>query len=149
MAFRACIQYKREEQAKTVSLWYAMNGTYPLPSSYHPRPGQLTFLPFRSAGVQLALGGMISYGFYHVQGLALKNWQMMYLVLGLLTVVWGLFVGVSAASPLTCHRVRSNADQVFRFSQFWLPDSPMKAGRFFSQEDRTKMIERVRENGTG
>lgn len=49
----------------------------------------------------------------------------MYLVLGILTVIWGVFVS------------------------YWLPDSPMRAGRFFTDEERTKLVERVRENDTG
>ncbi|KAL7412202.1 major facilitator superfamily domain-containing protein [Mrakia frigida] len=93
--------YEKEEQVVTVSLWYCMNG------------------------LQTAVGGLIAYGFFHIQGTAIKNWQFLFLILGLITIVWGLFVG------------------------YWLPDSPMRGGRFWSQEDRTKMVERVRENGTG
>ena len=37
---------------------------------------------FRSSSHRL-----IAYGFYHVHGIAIKNWQLMYLVLGLITVV--------------------------------------------------------------
>lgn len=44
---------------------------------------------------------------------------------GILTVLWGCFVF------------------------YWIPDSPMRAGRFFSEEDRTLMVERVRANDTG
>jgi hypothetical protein len=32
-------------------------------------------------GLQTAVGGLLAYGFYHIQGAALKSWQVMYLVL--------------------------------------------------------------------
>lgn len=96
----SAIWYKKEEQARTVTLWYCMNG------------------------LQAMVGGLLGFAFYHIQGAALSSWRIMFLVLGLLTVVWGATI-------------------------VWvLPASPMKA-RGISEEDRVKLVERVRENQTG
>lgn len=54
----------------------------------------------------------------------MKNWQLLFLILGLATVAWSFVI--------------------FLF----LPDSPMRA-RCFSEEDKRLMIERVRHNETG
>lgn len=54
----------------------------------------------------------------------MKSWQMLFLVLGIATAVWGVFIG------------------------WWLPDSPMKA-KCFSEDEKRLMIERVRQNETG
>lgn len=54
----------------------------------------------------------------------MKSWQMLFLVLGIATTVWGAFIG------------------------WWLPDSPMKA-KCFTEDQKRLMIERVRQNETG
>lgn len=70
------------------------------------------------------IGGIIAWGTTHYQHHALYSWQLLFLVLGLATVVWGLFIG------------------------WWLPDSPMKA-KCFDEDTKRLMIERVRANETG
>lgn len=96
----AAIWYRKEEQARTITLWYCCNG------------------------LQAMFGGLLGFAFYHIQGAALASWRIMFLVLGLLTLIWaGAIVYI-------------------------LPVSPMKA-RGISEEDRIKMVERVRENQTG
>jgi predicted MFS family arabinose efflux permease len=75
-------------------------------------------------GVNLAIGGLLAFGFAHITNASLASWQFMFLALGCITVLWGLYV------------------------IYWLPPSPMRA-RGFSDEDRTKCLERVRENQTG
>ncbi|KAJ7904341.1 major facilitator superfamily domain-containing protein [Mycena olivaceomarginata] len=64
--------------------------------------------------------------FYSMNGFqqSLKNWQILFTLLGCLTFVWGLFV------------------------LWWLPDSPMRA-TCWSPEDRLLIAERVRKNETG
>ncbi|ETS59817.1 hypothetical protein PaG_06345 [Moesziomyces aphidis] len=92
--------YRSSEQARTISLFYAGNG------------------------IQTVVGGLLGYGFYQVKGGKLESFQLMFMILGLLTVVWSGVV-------------------------LWmLPQSPMKA-RGISEEDKVKIVERVRENQTG
>ncbi|KAI0015915.1 allantoate permease [Xylariomycetidae sp. FL0641] len=108
--FEACAQpsftimttmwYTKSEQAVLTSLWYSMTG------------------------LQLMVGGLISYGVSHYVGHALFPWQLLFLVLGLVTVAWSLFIA------------------------WWLPDSPMKA-RCFDEDQKRLMVERVRVNETG
>ncbi|KAJ6013229.1 major facilitator superfamily domain-containing protein [Penicillium herquei] len=108
--FESCIQpammlltamwYKREEQSVLNSIWYCMYG------------------------VQLMIGGLISFGVSHFTDGPIKNWQLMFLILGIVTCVWSFFIGAL------------------------LPDSPLSA-KCFSEEDKILMIERVRHNETG
>lgn len=92
--------YKREEQALIVALWYMMNG-----------------------GQQI-VGGVLAYCFTLIDNAKLRNWEILFLVYGALTVVWGAFV------------------------LYWTPDSPMKA-HCFTEEEKRLMVERVRANQTG
>ncbi|SJX62054.1 related to allantoate permease [Sporisorium reilianum f. sp. reilianum] len=95
----SAIWYKKEEQARTITLWYCCNG------------------------LQAMFGGLLGFAFYHIQHAALSSWRIMFLVLGLLTVIWGVAI------------------------VYILPASPMTA-RGISDEDKTKLVERVRENQT-
>ncbi|KZV79315.1 MFS general substrate transporter, partial [Exidia glandulosa HHB12029] len=75
-------------------------------------------------GFQQCVGGLLAYGISQIEGQALKNWQILFTLLGCVTVVWGLFV------------------------LWWLPDSPMRA-KCWSEEDKILIAERVRANETG
>jgi len=66
----------------------------------------------------------MAWGMTQYVGHTLKNWQMMFLVLGVITCAWAVFIG------------------------WWLPDSPM-AAKCFSEDEKRMMIERVRANETG
>ena len=92
--------YTKREQVILTSLWYCMTG------------------------VQLMVGGLIAYGTSHYSGGLMFPWQLLFMVLGIATVCWGLFIG------------------------WWLPDSPMKA-KCFNEDQKRLMIERVRANETG
>ncbi|KAJ7179842.1 major facilitator superfamily domain-containing protein [Mycena crocata] len=92
--------YTRTEQALVIGAFYSMNG------------------------FQQCVGGLIGYGISQIHGQALKNWQILFTLLGCLTFAWGLFV------------------------LWWLPDSPMRA-TCWSPEDRLLIAERVRKNETG
>lgn len=94
------VWYKREEQAARVTYWYMMNGA------------------------QQIVGGLLAYCFSLISDGPLKSWQWIFLVYGVISVLYGIFVG------------------------WWMPDSPMRA-KCFSEEDKVLMIERVRENQTG
>ncbi|KAH9482839.1 putative transporter [Psilocybe cubensis] len=98
--FLSTMWYTREEQALVIGAFYSMNG------------------------FQQCVGGLIAYGIAQVHHARLKNWQILFTLLGCITFVWGLFV------------------------LWWLPDSPMRAS-CFSPEDRLLMAERVRKNDTG
>ncbi|KAI0641737.1 MFS general substrate transporter [Trametes meyenii] len=92
--------YTREEQALVIGTFYSMNG------------------------FQQCVGGLIAYGIAQIDGARLKNWQILFTLLGCITTVWGVFV------------------------LFWLPDSPIRA-KCWSKEDKFLIAERVRKNETG
>ncbi|OAG10759.1 MFS general substrate transporter [Paraphaeosphaeria sporulosa] len=108
--FESCIQpammlltsmwYTREEQSLLNSLWYCMSG------------------------VQLMVGGLLAFGVSHFTDGPIKNWQLLFLVLGLATCVWSFAIG------------------------YLLPDSPM-AAKCYSEDEKRLFIERVRHNETG
>ncbi|PNP79743.1 hypothetical protein FNYG_06836 [Fusarium nygamai] len=98
--FSTSMWYTKREQSILTSLWYCMTG------------------------VQLMVGGIIAWGMSHYKDGVIYPWQLLFLVLGLLTCVWGLFIG------------------------WWLPDSPMKA-KCFNEDQKRLMVERVRANETG
>ncbi|QRW25820.1 P-loop containing nucleoside triphosphate hydrolase protein [Rhizoctonia solani] len=91
--------YRRAEQGEYVSYWYAMNG------------------------LQM-VGGLMSYGVSHINNPNIKSWQVLFMMLGIVTVLWGIFIWL------------------------YLPDSPMRA-KCYNDEDKTLMVERVRANQTG
>ena len=92
--------YRREEQVARVSYWYMMNGA------------------------QQMVGGLLAYCFSLINSGPLKSWQWLFMSYGIVSVIYGVFVG------------------------WWMPDSPMRA-KCFSEEDKHLMVERVRDNQTG
>ncbi|KAL4922796.1 major facilitator superfamily domain-containing protein [Aspergillus aurantiobrunneus] len=93
--------YRREEQSSVINIWIMMNG------------------------LQNIIGGLLAYGFSFVPSSApISSWQSLFMTYGIITVIWGVFVGI------------------------WMPDSPMRA-KCWSEEDKRLMIERVRQNQTG
>ncbi|KAI9691250.1 MAG: hypothetical protein M1820_009827 [Bogoriella megaspora] len=91
--------YKKYEQPPRVGIWYLGTGTGTI------------------------FGSLISYGFQHYHGTTFKSWQIMFLVVGLVTVVVGLLVVI------------------------FLPDNPMSSR--LSHSCKIWAIERLRENQTG
>ncbi|RMY21646.1 hypothetical protein D0867_03211 [Hortaea werneckii] len=69
-------------------------------------------------------GGLIAYGTSHCSGNLMYSWQLLFLVLGLATVVWAFAIA------------------------FFLPDNPMRA-KCFTDDEKRLLIERVRKNETG
>ncbi|KAK3056983.1 hypothetical protein LTR09_002021 [Extremus antarcticus] len=92
--------YKRDEQPKRVGLWYI------------------------GVGVASIIGALLSYGFQFYTGETFKSWQVLFLVVGLITVATG---GVVIA---------------------FMPDNPMSA-RKLTHAERVAAVERLRENQTG
>lgn len=75
-------------------------------------------------GVGTIVGSLLSFGFQHYQSNAFTSWQILFLVVGLITVCFGIIV------------------------VFFLPDSPMRC-KFLSREEKLWTIERLRKNQTG
>ncbi|EHK50171.1 hypothetical protein TRIATDRAFT_44277 [Trichoderma atroviride IMI 206040] len=75
-------------------------------------------------GAQQIVGGLLAYCFSLIKTGPLQSWKWLFLIYGAISIVFGLFVA------------------------WWMPDSPMRA-KCFSEEDKTLMIERVRDNQTG
>lgn len=91
--------YKKEEQPLRTGIWYLGVGTGTI------------------------LGSLISFGFQHYESDAFTSWQIMFLVVGLVTCVIGALV-------------------------VWiLPDNPMRSR--LTHEQKVWAIERLRENQTG
>ncbi|KAK7204968.1 major facilitator superfamily domain-containing protein [Myxozyma melibiosi] len=89
-----------------------------------PEQQRRTGLWYMQIGVAQIIGAAISYGFQHVNSTRLDNWQILFLFMGLLTVV----VGIATI--------------------FLLPDNPMGAS-FLTRGEKVLAIEHVRENKTG
>ncbi|RPA93284.1 MFS general substrate transporter [Choiromyces venosus 120613-1] len=75
-------------------------------------------------GLGQLVGGIVSYGFQHVKGESLEGWRVMFIVLGIVTVV------VGAVTLLL------------------LPDTPMTAS-FLTEEEKVVAINRIGGNQTG
>lgn len=78
---------------------------------------------FSSTGLFTIIGGALNYGFAQITGGALKRWQYIYLLAGVITFLFGLWC-------------------------FFIPSSPASAW-FLSQEERIVAVERLRRSQTG
>ena len=78
---------------------------------------------YSATGGWTVIGALINYGFAHVTGGDLKNWQDLYLLAGALTVVYGIFF-------------------------LFFPNSPAQAW-WFTEEEKTVAIERLRMSQLG
>lgn len=76
------------------------------------------------AGVGYIIGGLISFGFQHYHGKTFASWQIMFLVVGLVTVAFGLL------------------------TFFYLPDNATNAW-FLNNEEKLEVVEHIRANQTG
>ncbi|KAL8858714.1 MAG: hypothetical protein Q9178_004802 [Gyalolechia marmorata] len=92
--------YTKSEAAPRFSIWYAGLGL-----------GQI-------------VGGIVSYGFQQVKNPAFSGWKIMFIVLGLVTVIIGFT------------------------TFFFLPDTPMKAS-FLSESEKVMLLKHVAVNQTG
>ncbi|PYH71817.1 putative MFS transporter [Aspergillus vadensis CBS 113365] len=93
--------YTKSEQAPRFTLWY--NGL----------------------GVAQIIGGLVSFGFQHVHhGATLAGWRIMFLVIGLATVLIGVL------------------------TLLFIPDTPMKA-KWLSEEEKVALLQHVSVNQTG
>ncbi|KAL8934309.1 MAG: hypothetical protein Q9216_005973 [Gyalolechia sp. 2 TL-2023] len=92
--------YTKSEAAPRFSIWYA------------------------GLGVGQIIGGIVSYAFQQVQNPAFSGWKIMFIVLGLVTVIIGVV------------------------TFFILPDTPMRA-RFLSEREKLVLLKHVSVNQTG
>jgi len=92
--------YTKSEQAPRFSIWYC------------------------GLGVGQIIGGLISYGFQHVQHPTFAGWKMMFIVLGIVTSLIGIA------------------------TYFILPDTPMQA-KFLTEAEKTALLNHVAVNQTG
>ncbi|KAJ5200130.1 Major facilitator superfamily domain general substrate transporter [Penicillium cf. griseofulvum] len=92
--------YTRSEQAPRFTIWYM------------------------GLGAAQIIGGIISFGFQQVNNASLEGWRIMFLVLGLVTVVVG------------------------GLTFFFLPDTPMNAP-WLSDNEKVALLQHVSENQTG
>nr|XP_019012533.1 uncharacterized protein I206_02028 [Kwoniella pini CBS 10737]OCF51314.1 hypothetical protein I206_02028 [Kwoniella pini CBS 10737] len=92
--------YRRNEHPTIISYWYGMQGA------------------------QLCISGLIAFGLTYVQSSPIKQWQALFLIVGLFTVVVGIATFI------------------------FLPDSPMKA-KCWTDKQKTMIIERLRINEQG
>ncbi|RMY61465.1 hypothetical protein D0863_11255, partial [Hortaea werneckii] len=115
--------YKRSEQAETGKI-YTATLLFLRTCGLRWIGVAVTYWYMMNGGQQI-VGGLLAYCFSLIpEGRALASWQAIFIAYGCLSVLYGLFV------------------------LYWLPDSPMRA-KCFSEDDKRKMIERVRSNETG
>ncbi|KAF4338412.1 allantoate permease [Fusarium beomiforme] len=91
--------YKREEQPFRHGIWFLGNS------------------------IATAFGGLLAYGIAHIGG-AIEAWRWLFIIFGLITLVWGIVLAI------------------------FLPDTPNNA-RFLSEQQRIDAIDRIRSNQTG
>jgi MFS family permease len=92
--------YRRAEQPIRVAAWYGTNGAATIAAS------------------------ALSYGLGHIKSDALKSWQIIFLFVGLVTVVSAPFV-------------------------YWKLDNDIPSARFLNAHEKAQAIERLRANQTG
>ncbi|KAG9243612.1 major facilitator superfamily domain-containing protein [Calycina marina] len=92
--------YRRSEQPLRVAAWYGTNG------------------------LATIIGAAISYGLGHIPSKVLKSWQIIFLFMGLLTIVTAPFV-------------------------YWKLDNSVFTARFLTHHEKMQAVERLRANQTG
>ncbi|KAL3956277.1 hypothetical protein ACCO45_009123 [Purpureocillium lilacinum] len=103
----------------------ALSDAHQQPVVHQVRTGPRFSFWYLGLGLGQIIGGAVSYGFQHIApGAGLAGWRIMFVVLGCLTVVFGL-----------C-------------TFFFLPDTPMKA-RWLSNAEKVALLKHVSVNQTG
>ncbi|KAK1145071.1 hypothetical protein N8T08_004500 [Aspergillus melleus] len=92
--------YRRAEQPLRVAAWYSTNG------------------------LATILAAILSYGLGHVQSGPLNEWQLLFLVCGLITVI---------STPII----------------YWKLDNDIPSARFLDEQEKLQAMERLRANQTG
>ncbi|KAK9350745.1 major facilitator superfamily domain-containing protein [Lipomyces doorenjongii] len=92
--------YRRAEQPIRIAAWYGTNGAATI------------------------IAAALSYGLAHIKSNVLKEWQIIFLFVGLVTIV---------SSPIV----------------YWRLDNDIPSARFLTEEEKPQAIERLRANQTG
>ncbi|CEJ80060.1 Putative Major facilitator superfamily transporter [[Torrubiella] hemipterigena] len=92
--------YRRAEQPVRIAAWYGTNGAATI------------------------VAAALSYGLGHIKSDLLKEWQIIFLFVGLVTIISAPFV-------------------------YWKLDNDIPSARFLTEEEKPKAIERLRANQTG
>lgn len=92
--------YRRSEQPIRVAAWYGTNGAATM------------------------IAAALSYGLGHIKSDVLREWQIIFLFVGLITIVTAPFV-------------------------YWKLDSDIPSARFLTEHEKAQAIERLRANQTG
>ncbi|EEP78541.1 predicted protein [Uncinocarpus reesii 1704] len=92
--------WTREEQPLRTSFWLSSNG------------------------ISSIIGALLSYGLGHVDNLAVPNWKLIYLVVGAITIAWGIVLVL------------------------FMPDGPHNA-KMLTEYERIVAVWRIRRNKTG
>ncbi|KAL2782948.1 major facilitator superfamily domain-containing protein [Aspergillus keveii] len=92
--------YRRAEQPLRVAAWYSTNG------------------------LATIIAAALSYGLAHIESDILKEWQIIFLFVGLLTVISAPFV-------------------------YWRLDNDIPSARFLTEQEKLQAMERLRANQTG
>ncbi|KAI1305135.1 major facilitator superfamily domain-containing protein [Xylaria venustula] len=92
--------YRRAEQPTRVAAWYGTNG------------------------LATIVAAALSYGLGHIQSPLLESWQIIFLFVGLVTIVTAPFI-------------------------YWKLDNDIPSARFISEADKPKALERLRANQAG
>ncbi|TRX95977.1 hypothetical protein FHL15_003119 [Xylaria flabelliformis] len=92
--------YRRAEQPLRVAAWYGTNG------------------------IATVVASALSYGLGHIKSPLLESWQIIFLFVGLVTIITSPFI-------------------------YWKLDNDIPSARFLSEEDKPKAVERLRANQTG
>lgn len=98
----------------------AVSGMYYTKSEQSARIGYWA----AQAGTGYIVGGLISFGFLHYHGKTFTSWQIMFLVVGLVTVAFGIV------------------------TYLYLPDNVTNAW-FLNQEEKVEVVKHIRDNQTG
>jgi len=110
--------YKKKEQPLRTGIWYLGTGTGTM------------------------IGSLISFGFQHYKSDTFTSWQIMFLVVGIVTMA----VGITGKKNLP--RVNLHCFTMLTLSVvFLLPDNPMSSR--LTPSEKVWAIERLRENQTG
>ncbi|RAL00006.1 putative MFS transporter [Aspergillus ibericus CBS 121593] len=92
--------YRRAEQPIRVAAWYSTNG------------------------LATIIAAVLSFGLGHIKSGVMKEWQIIFLVVGLITII---------SSPIV----------------YWKLDNDIPSARFLTEEEKLQAMERLRANQTG